>query len=362
MKKIVKRILIILTITGLIILIPSSVFYGYWYSAAPEKTCFSCHEIQTSVKHWQGSAHRNIKCDECHGTAFSNGYHSLKEKAGMVFSHASGKVPEEIALNEQQLIETMERCTKCHRNEYSNWSAGGHSAKYKDIFLDTIHNSAERVNPDCLRCHGMFYSGTIYDLMDPIDKKGPWKLNDNAKNNQPVIPCMTCHKVHTEGMPEENPDYSNPSEIKSKRNLALPIVGFYNRPDNSFFRADFLPKPKITDKERQISFSDDPRQRVCIQCHAPNAWHQSGSSDDRTPTGVHEGISCLACHATHSNKTDKTCKSCHPILSNCGIDVETMNTSFKDSKSSNNIHFVKCSDCHKESREELKKRKKEIKT
>jgi hypothetical protein len=33
-------------------------------------------------------------------------------------------------------------------------------------------------------------------------------------------------------------------------------------------------------------------------------------------------------------------------LSNCGLDVETMDTTFKSIKSPYNVHFVKCIDCH----------------
>jgi hypothetical protein len=33
-------------------------------------------------------------------------------------------------------------------------------------------------------------------------------------------------------------------------------------------------------------------------------------------------------------------------MSNCGIDVEKMDTTYADSKSAHNIHWVKCADCH----------------
>ena len=39
---------------------------------------------------------------------------------------------------------------------------------------------------------------------------------------------------------------------------------------------------------------------------------------------------------------------CHPAISNCKLDVTKMNTSFKDPESPNNIHWVACTDCHKE--------------
>ncbi|HXX62253.1 MAG TPA: cytochrome c3 family protein, partial [Bacteroidota bacterium] len=74
--------------------------------------------------------------------------------------------------------------------------------------------------------------------------------------------------------------------------------------------------------------------------------HEAGTSDDRTPRGVHEGISCLACHENHSNASRSSCQNCHPAISNCQRDVTTMNTTFFDRKSPHNIHFVRCIDCH----------------
>src|SRR6185369_10257235 len=56
--------------------------------------------------------------------------------------------------------------------------------------------------------------------------------------------------------------------------------------------------------------------------------------------------SCFACHGGHSENTRASCANCHPRLSNCGVPVERMDTTFKDKSSKHNIHFVKCTDCH----------------
>jgi hypothetical protein len=98
--------------------------------------------------------------------------------------------------------------------------------------------------------------------------------------------------------------------------------------------------------ERAVKISPDPRQALCYQCHAPLSTLEVGSGDDRTPIGVHEGLSCLACHEKHGQQTHASCANCHPQLSNCGLNVETMDTTFHSTKSPHNIHFVKCTDCH----------------
>jgi RNase P subunit RPR2 len=97
---------------------------------------------------------------------------------------------------------------------------------------------------------------------------------------------------------------------------------------------------------RAVRMSPDSRQALCYQCHAPLATAEVRSGDDRTPVGVHEGLSCLACHQKHRQTTRASCSGCHPRLSNCGLDVEKMDTTFANPASARNIHFVKCADCH----------------
>jgi hypothetical protein len=48
----------------------------------------------------------------------------------------------------------------------------------------------------------------------------------------------------------------------------------------------------------------------------------------------------------HGQKTRASCAECHPKMSNCGLDVETMDTTFRSTESKHNIHWVKCVDCH----------------
>jgi hypothetical protein len=102
----------------------------------------------------------------------------------------------------------------------------------------------------------------------------------------------------------------------------------------------------VLEGERPVKMAKDQRQALCYQCHAPLATRQVRSGDDRTPIGVHEGISCLACHEKHRQTTRASCMTCHPKLSNCGQDVEKMDTTFAKPDSQHNIHFVKCADCH----------------
>ncbi len=330
-----------------LLLVGLFIFYFSWSHASPETTCLSCHELQTAYDDWIISSHRDIRCEKCHGTALSEGWHSLTEKAGMVFSHVSKPYPEEeMRLTEVQAINVMQRCRSCHENEYAGWLESGHSANYADMFLNETHNSIEQPYDDCLRCHGMFFEGTIEDVVTPLNTVGPWRLVNDELSDRPTIPCMACHEIHSQGMVAKRPNYADPQRIHFEREPRLIKAAFFNRHEKMHFAAQDLPEPELFDRDEQIIVSDDERQRLCIQCHAPNAFHQTGTSDDRTPRGVHEGFSCLACHETHTHDARQSCGQCHPIMSNCGLDVKTMNTTFANPDSPHNIHFVACEDCH----------------
>jgi hypothetical protein len=322
--------------------------YTAWNAANPEKTCASCHEISPSHQTWASSAHRDISCFKCHGTALENGWHSLSEKTQMVFKHIESRPrPYEIYLTENQLLETMERCINCHQDEYTNWLAGGHSMTYSAMLLDETHNSTEQLNFDCLRCHGMFYAGTVEDLVEPISRTGPWKMKIEKMADKPVIPCLTCHEIHTHGETATRPDYSSPNNIFYSRTLENNSIGFYIRNEKMHMNLANLPTPVILAGTDTVQTTSDPAYRLCVQCHAPDVWHQSGTSDDQTPTGVHEGISCRACHEPHSNFQRNSCDKCHTKISqNCKLDVRTMNTTYFSPASENDIHFVSCQDCH----------------
>jgi len=321
---------------------------GYFHYGPPEKTCLACHEIQASYDHWAVSSHRAIPCKECHGGTLSSGLHGLRRNAGRAWAHFAGGAGETMRLSEQQLADMTEACRACHQSEYSNWLAGGHSVFYAAIFLDETFNKTNPPTADCLRCHGMFFEGTIADVVAPISVGGPWRLVNSQLAARPAIPCLACHHVHTSGTVATPPYYPEPRTIHSKRAGEMAKVDFYDRREKAYFAAEELPVARIRAAGKPVAVSPDPRQRVCVQCHAPESSLEAGTADDRTPCGVHEGLSCTACHEPHSNDARWSCAGCHPALSNCGLDVEKMDTTYRSPDSKHNIHFVACTDCHPE--------------
>jgi hypothetical protein len=269
----------------------------------------------------------------------------------MFVNHIRGINTDNIIMGESQILEVMNNCRRCHSSEYAKWESGGHSATYGYILLDSIQNSNELLNYDCLRCHGMYFEGTVADLVEPISMDGPWQLVNANRNDLPTIPCMACHMIHTDGdltssILTENYYWDSLRTIP----LHSPGLSFYVRSEKENYTVDLLPAYNIYDDSLMVVVSDDPIMRNCIQCHAPNSRHEAGTGDDRTPRGVHEGLSCTVCHEPHSNNAQNSCIKCHPAISNCQIDVTQMNTTYKYKDSHNNIHFVSCNDCHENGR------------
>lgn len=334
---------------GLVAMLAVGGTYGasYYYSSEHGQGCASCHEMASYTSGVHGSMHRNLTCLDCH-TA------SLSTKLRHIRVHLTRSWPEAVRLRDVDITEMTVKCQQCHQSEYANWHAGPHSATYSQIFTDRVHNSKRRLMEDCFRCHGMFFNGSVRDLVEPQSIQGPWHIIRAGFADQPTIPCQACHWVHREGVPETKPA----TRISVADSGIHDSLAFFDRRERLHFAVATLAIPQLYDGSSAVKMNEDPRQAICYQCHAPrepeagspaaiHAWgSQVGSGDDRTPMGVHEGLSCLSCHNGHNENARASCKTCHAKMSDCGIDVEKMDTTFFSAQSKHNIHWVKCSDCH----------------
>lgn len=325
-----------------ILLVPGATLY---YESGGGANCTQCHEMNSQYDLWRSSSHRDIACSKCHGGAFTTdaGFHI--QNASRVYYHLKGDLPEQIRIRNADVPAIVERCRSCHQQEFAQWQSGPHSATYARIFTDKTHNTGRLLMDDCLRCHGMHYEGGIRDLVAPLDRTGPWQIVPAGLADRPSIPCLACHAVHREGPMLEKVGVEG-RVAGPEQEINRPSLAFYDRRSGKPVPVADLPLPVMLEGDRQVKMSTDRRQALCYQCHAPEAGMQVGSGDDRTPTGVHEGISCLSCHQKHGQKTRASCAECHPKMSNCGLDVETMDTTFRSAESKHNIHWVKCVDCH----------------
>jgi hypothetical protein len=342
--KTVRRLLLLVIVLGIAGVVTLAAMSGY-YGRSDGSGCVRCHEIRPMANDWAWSAHRNVTCADCHGSSFTASLRMHLKNLRRVQLHRRGQVPEQIRLKHRDVTAVVARCAGCHAQQHADWTSGPHGVTYARLFLDETHNTNQRLMDDCLRCHGMHYDGGIRDLVNPLDREGPWQLIDATTHDEPAIPCLTCHSVHVDGDPLPSRD-KRASLLGIEQNTITPSLAFFDRRGGEPVPVPQLSLPRMTDGDRLVEISPDQRQALCYQCHAPRAGFQVFSGDDRTPTGVHEGLSCLACHARHGMTTRASCAGCHPRLSNCGLDVEKMDTTFRSLESAHDIHRVTCRDCH----------------
>jgi hypothetical protein len=333
--------LIVVVVLGVGALAGTSWYYGGEDGAG----CARCHEIRPMVDAWAHSTHRAVGCKACHGSSFSADVRMHVKNLQRVWLHSRGETPEQIRIRHQDVVPLVERCGACHRQELADWQSGPHGTPYAVIFTDAKHNAAQQLMDDCLRCHAMHFEGGIRDLVTPLDRKGPWRFVRDEYGSMPAVPCLSCHAIHREGEPFAARGVRT-ANAGPTQEIARPSLALYDRRALEHVGLDRLPMPSMREGDRAVKASPDRRQALCYQCHAPRAEMQVFSGDDRTPVGVHEGLSCLACHGKHGQATRASCAGCHPRLSNCGIDVETMDTTFKSENSVHDVHRVACLDCH----------------
>lgn len=336
-------------IVGSLVVVAVASIFGTsaYYSSERGRGCASCHEMRSYTVSAHDSPHGAMKCAQCHDA-------SLRIKLRRTWEHVTRRWPEEIRLGDVDVLAMTARCRDCHGNEYASWQAGPHSATYAQILTNRAQNAHQLLTEDCLRCHGMYFGGSIRDLVEPQNTTGPWHLVDAHLADEPTMPCGTCHSIHSEGGTE-----SGDAQRISSAGDAVPVsLGFYDRRERLHFAAADLPIPQLYDEDRTLRVSQDARQAICYQCHAPrmpeagsvaaaHSWgEQAGSGDDRTPMGVHEGLSCFSCHGGHDEDARASCRTCHAQMAHGGLDVERMDTTFANAASAHNIHWVKCADCH----------------
>lgn len=327
---------------AVLLMVPAASFL---YEAGAPDACARCHEMGSAVGEWRHSTHRGVACSACHGDALTADFRFHLTNARRLVQHWQGEADVKAALGPAAIRQMLARCRKCHEQEFASWSNGPHAIAYRSIFLDEKHNSTRHLMDDCLRCHAMHFQGGIRDLVEPLSTRGPWRLRRADLAEEPAIPCMTCHSIHRRGARHD--DRRLEAKVPGPRQeIFRPSLAFFDRRSQAHVAVALLPLPAMLEKGRPVRMSPDPRQALCYQCHAPLSTREVFSGDDRTPVGVHEGISCLACHEKHRQTTRASCANCHPRLSNCGLDVEKMDTTFANRNSKHNIHTVKCADCH----------------
>lgn len=197
-------------------------------------------------------------------------------------------------------------CGECHRLEHRVWALSLHAASPAQVLLNTEHDKTELLINECIGCHAPFQAKAfkIGDFVQPLNQQGPWHLVQANVDQWQAIKCEVCH------------------DMKSKAPFML---AFYDGTKGAYLQV-----ASVT--------------ALCEQCH------KAGTDDSRDLKGsVHEGLQCVACHLRNGMNINPrgSCGLCHPKVDPKGQPpVATLDTTYKNVKSKNNIHFISCKSCH----------------
>jgi hypothetical protein len=223
-------------------------------------------------------------------------------------------------------------CKGCHADEHARWGGSKHAAGAATALLNARHNAAETLSDECLRCHAPLQAATrtIGDFVQPLDRKGPWRL---VEANAPAWQGVHCNACH------------DPASTAAGKLAAYDPL-----------RRAHVPVADTTALcQRCHSASDgagDGRGAFhatlsCASCHP------GGLPPPRDPKGsVHHGIACATCHfprgAEMSLAARGACAQCHPWPDDKHKDVAELDTTYRSKGSRNDIHAIRCGSCHPE--------------
>jgi hypothetical protein len=223
-------------------------------------------------------------------------------------------------------------CRGCHADEHARWAASKHAAGAATALLNPRHNAAEMLSDECLRCHAPLQAATraIGDFVQPLDRKGPWRLVEAGVPSWQGVHCKACH---------------DPASTAAGKLAAFDPAR----------RAHVPVKDSTALCQRCHSASDGagdgrgsfPTTLGCAGCHP------DGIPPPRDPEGsVHHRIACATCHfprgAEMGLAARGSCVQCHPWPDDMHKDVTALDTTYRSKESRNDIHAIRCGSCHPE--------------
>ena len=198
-------------------------------------------------------------------------------------------------------------CKACHTEEHKRWALTLHAAAPSDVLLNVEHNKSELLIDECISCHAPFQAATFHigDFVQPVNQVGPWKIVEANVSKWEMIKCEVCH------------DPTSKAQFK---------LAFWDPATQAY-----VPVKDATE--------------LCEKCH------KAGTDDSRDLAGsVHQGLTCATCHFQKGTEMSldphQACANCHPKVNPKHPDVTTLDTTYLNANSANNIHFIQCSTCH----------------
>ena len=180
-------------ILGLIVLVVAALGSFFFYFSSSPGFCKSCHIMDTYVASWQGSKHKDVRCDKCH---YAPGWRNVvRAKVA-----ATSQIIQTITGTEGSKLHAEVEDAACLRGgcHETRLLKGKVTFKGKYLFDHTTHLSTTKLRRGkklrCTSCHSQIVQGshiTVTEsvcftchfkghiqerLLDPIASMSPWAL------------------------------------------------------------------------------------------------------------------------------------------------------------------------------------------
>jgi hypothetical protein len=250
-----------------------------WVESSP-RFCESCHLVAPEIAVWTESAHRSIRCQECH-------HHTLEDGLRILSNMVTG----EGQTGEHGNVH-LDSCAGCHTS---------HDLRWPDIANSVGHRlHTEQAKLECTACHGRqmhFHQPARSICMKchagPADGAGHSALHCLACHNflsqEAVIKptrqdCLGCHM-----------SLDRPIRIPAKTPMAF-SCGACHLPhgDTPLVACEHCHKADLL-----FGLHKNDGHGACADCHEPHTWR----AKRRHCSGCHEGMA--------SHNPGQPCGGCH---------------------------------------------------
>ena len=250
-----------------------------WVERSPH-FCESCHIVAPEIAVWTKSAHRTLRCQECH-------HHTLQDGLRILTKMVGGDGP----AGEHGTVR-LASCAQCHTS---------HDPRWPDIANSVGHRlHTEEAELDCTACHGrqMHFHQPARAICVKCHTKPPEAAGHSA------LHCLACHNFLSE---EAVILPSRQDCLRCHMNLERPIRIPAKTPMAFSCDACHLPHgdtPLVScrhcHKEGELDgLHENEGHGACSDCHEPHTW-------------LPKRRSCARCHeGMASHNPGEACESCH---------------------------------------------------
>ena len=313
------------------------------FAPADKGICLACHADKIDLKHFTGSAHGTVNCQDCHRGVdrYPHPKEAIAKKPACVMCHprnaawlkhsvhgvtpGPGKEPPTCqschGKNAHEIVkpESLSRpqqeasCRNCHPDKAAALAASIHGTNGA--------TTAGGARPGCLACHG----GNPHAIKPPIKTPSP------AQN----VPCQQCHAADTARMLNS----AHGKAIQGNGNKPLACLSCHGQDPHSITAA------------RQLTLAD--KNALCEKCHVDKAKLLHASAHGNVDMESSQRPQCVTCHggSLHEvtltsrmtpERVDAPCRACHSdIAEQLASSVHTHDGTTKAGK-----RFEGCLSCH----------------